>query len=136
MSTPPSTPNEPAIGDKTIRQIVLIVEDEAPIAEALSYFVEDAGYMAIVAADGKAGLELALRHRPALIITDLMMPQMGGLEFIHLLLGELGQGAPPIVLMTAADTRFAKDAGADIILKKPFDLTKVEALLSRFLDAD
>lgn len=132
-STPPT---EPAtnIGEGG-GPLVLIVEDEAPIAEALVYVVQDAGYKAMAAPHGKAGLELALQHRPALIFSDLMMPQMGGREFIRELHTLLNSSAPPVVLMTAADVRFAQDAGADSVLKKPFQLATVEALLRRFLAA-
>lgn len=138
MSTPPSTPAPPAGSAnavEAVRPIVLIVEDEEPIAEALAYVIEDAGYIAMVAPHGKAGLALALQHRPVLIFSDLMMPQMSGPEFIHALRAELNSSMPPIILMTAADVRFARDAGADSILKKPFDIATVEALIRRLLDS-
>jgi CheY-like chemotaxis protein len=88
----------------------------------------------MVAPHGKAGLEMALAHRPALIFSDLMMPQMGGAELIRALRAELNTSAPPVILMTAADMRFAKDVGADSILKKPFELTVVDALLRQYLE--
>lgn len=135
MSTPPSTPAEPATTGDTGRPLVLIVEDEEPIAEALTYVIEDAGYSAMVAPHGKAGLALALRHRPALIFSDLMMPQMSGPEFIRALRAELDSNTPPIIIMTAADVRFAQDAGADSVLKKPFEIAVVESLLRRYLEA-
>lgn len=135
MRTPPSTPEESAATSEAVQLTVLIVEDEAPIAEALEFLVEDAGYTALVAHHGKAGLELALQRRPALIFSDLMMPQMGGREFIRALRAELNSSAPPVVLMTAADVSFAQDADADSILKKPFDIATVEALIRRLLDS-
>ncbi len=134
MSTPPSTPADPATTGVSRRPLVLIVEDEEPIAEALTYVIEDAGYPVMVAPHGKAGLALALQHRPALIFTDLMMPHMSGPEFIRALRAELDSNTPPIVIMTAADVRFAKDAGADTVLKKPFEIAVVERLLHRFLE--
>ena len=135
MSTPPppAGPEESATTGAADRPLVLIVEDEAPIAEALAYVVEDSGYRTMVAPDGKAGLARALQHRPALIFSDLMMPRMSGPEFIGALRAALDGAAPPIVLMTAADPQFAREAGADSILKKPFELATVEALLRRFL---
>ncbi len=139
MSTPPSPPTGsagPATPDTAGQPLVLIVEDEGPIAEALAYVVEDAGYRVLLAPHGKAGLALALQHRPALVFSDVMMPQMGGPEFLRALRAALGDSAPPVVLMTAADVRFAKDAGADSVLKKPFQLSAVEALLRRFLEAN
>lgn len=114
---------------------MLIVEDEEPIAEALAFIIEDAGYAALAAPHGAAGLALALERRPALIITDLMMPRMGGRELIGALRAELESNTPPIIIMTAADTRYTRDAGADHVLKKPFEVEAVEALLHRFLGA-
>jgi phosphoserine phosphatase RsbU/P len=133
MSTPHAPLAPPATPGEGTRPLVLIVEDEQPIAEALTYIVEDAGYTALAAPHGKAGLALALEHRPALILCDLMMPQMGGRELIRQLHAALDSAAPPVILMTAADIRFAQDAGAVAVLKKPFELTAVEALLRRFL---
>lgn len=133
MITPPSSPKGFVTADDSDRLIVLIVEDEGPIAEALTYVVEEAGFTALVASHGKAGLNLALQHRPALILSDVMMPQMGGPELIRAVRAALETRAPPIVLMTAADLRFAQDAGADAVLTKPFELAAIEAMLRRFL---
>lgn len=114
-------------------KVVLIAEDEEPIAQALAYLVEDAGYSPVIAAHGKAALEIALAQRPDLIITDLMMPQMSGKEFISALRAALDSATPPIILMTAAGRRYTDAAGATALLSKPFDLSEVEALLERYL---
>src|SRR5579859_6387626 len=116
------------------RPVVLIAEDEEPIAQVLAYMVEDAGYTAINAIHGRAALELAYTRRPDLIITDLMMPQMNGKELIHALRERMQADTPPIVLMTAAGVRYAEDAGADAVLLKPFDLEQVEEILQRYLE--
>jgi two-component system, OmpR family, response regulator VicR len=84
------------------RPLVLIVEDEEPIAQALAYVVVDAGYRTLIATDGKAALALELTHRPALIITDLMMPRMNGRDLIAALRATDDHATPPVVLMTAA----------------------------------
>ena len=114
-------------------KVVLIAEDEEPIAQALAYLVEDAGYTPVVAVHGKAALEMALAQRPDLIITDLMMPQMSGKELISALRAALNLATPPIILMTAAGRRYTDAAGANALLSKPFDLSDVEALLERYL---
>src|SRR5689334_22188592 len=97
--------------------IVLIAEDEEPIALALSFIVEDAGYLPLVAAHGVAALELVGKVRPALIITDLMMPRMTGRELIEALRED---GSPargiPIILMTAAGSEQVADSGANATL--------------------
>lgn len=121
-------PNEPPV--------VLVAEDEEPIAAALMLIIEDAGYTPLVAAHGKEALNLSRERRPALIITDLMMPYLDGAELISAIRADAAEdnhAAPPIVLMTAAGLRRAQEAGADALLRKPFNIEEVEALLSRFL---
>lgn len=116
--------------------VVLIVEDEEPIALALSFIVEDEGYVPLVASRGKEALELARERNPALIITDLMMPQMSGKELIAALRADAQSGKPqaPLVLMTAAGQAYTTGSGADAVLLKPFDITAVISLLHQFLD--
>ena len=65
-------------------------------------------------------------RRPALLITDLMMPHLDGSELI-------AAPVPPTILMTAADMARAREAGADAVLRKPFHLADLAALLRRFL---
>lgn len=116
--------------------VVLVAEDEEPIAAALMLIIEDAGYVPLVASHGKAALDLIRQRHPALIITDLMMPYLDGAELISTVRAEAAHEnhiPPPIVLMTAAGTRRAQEAGADALLRKPFNIEDVEAVLSRFL---
>jgi CheY-like chemotaxis protein len=119
--------------------LVLIVDDEAPIAEALAYMVEDAGYTALTAFRGRAGLDLARTHYPALIITDMMMPQLDGAGLIAALRADAEadhRPMPPIIAMTAGGLRHAEAAGADAVMQKPFSVEEVESLLRRFLPYD
>lgn len=116
--------------------IVLIAEDEEPISSVLAMIVADAGFRPLTAMHGKEALALALSEHPALILTDLMMPYLDGADFIAALHEAMDDGvrkAPPIVLMTAAGMRQAQAAGADAILRKPFNVEDVEALLRQFL---
>lgn len=129
---------QPADAQQTLSQssLVLIAEDEEPIAEAIALIVEDAGYTPLVAAHGKQALELARLRRPALVITDLMMPQLDGAELIIALRADAeqnGHAPPPIILMTAAGMKRAHEAEADALLRKPFELEDLEALLFRYL---
>lgn len=122
--------------DTARRIVVLIADDEEPIAETLALIVEDAGYASITALHGGAALDLVQRYHPALIITDLMMPYVDGRTFIPRLRQEVAlAGWPPIpvILMTAADLAYARDCGADAILAKPFSVDEVEDLLRSFL---
>ncbi|MBF6589666.1 MAG: response regulator [Ktedonobacterales bacterium] len=126
--------------DQQVRRepkLVLIADDEAPIAEALAMIIEAAGHRTVIAKHGEAALALARAERPALIFTDLMMPRLDGASLIKILRADAaaaGIAPPPIVLMTAGGLYEAHQAGADAVLPKPFNLTEVEALLTRFLD--
>ncbi len=116
--------------------LVLIAEDEEPIAAALMLIVADAGYTPLVAAHGREALELCRARHPALVITDLMMPYLNGEELVAAIRADAAQDhqtPPPIVLMTAASPRHAQEIGADAVLRKPFTIEEVEALLQRFL---
>jgi CheY-like chemotaxis protein len=116
--------------------LVLIAEDEEPVAEALALMVADAGYTPLIAVQGKRALELARERRPALIITDLMMPFLNGAQLIEAIRADAAldnHRPPPMILMTAAGLRRALEANADALLKKPFDVSELEELLHRFL---
>jgi two-component system sensor histidine kinase/response regulator len=118
--------------------LVLIAEDEEQIAEIVSFIVRDAGYMPLVACEGQQALDLARTRRPALLITDLMLPLLDGKAVIAALRADAaagGEPAPPIILMTAAGLAYARAADADVVLHKPFHLDTLEALLLRFLGA-
>ena len=112
--------------------LILIVDDEPPILELVSEVVTDMGCTPLVATDGRRALELAREHHPSVIVTDLMMPHLNGVELIEALHDE---GKPPIptILMTAASAQAAHAARADAVLAKPFDLDDLEMLLRRFL---
>jgi len=121
---------------ETDHALVLIAEDEAPIADALAFIVADAGYVPVQAAHGREALEIARARHPALVITDLMMPHLSGTDLIVALRDDAardGYRAPPIILMTAAGHRLASATGADAVLRKPFDIREVEDLLHRYL---
>lgn len=116
--------------------LVLIVDDEAPLADALAYIVEDAGYKTLIASHGRQALALAREHHPALVITDLMMPHLDGTGLIAALRADAARDshiAPPIILLTAGGMQQAHNAGADVVIRKPFDIAQIEELLERFL---
>jgi CheY-like chemotaxis protein len=116
--------------------LVLIAEDESSIAAVLATFVEELGYVPMVAPHGAAALALARERWPALVLTDQMMPLLSGSRLVAALRAEAaaqGRSMPPIILMSAGSLRIAKQAGADVVLPKPFDLEQVAALLEQFL---
>lgn len=124
---------------KYIPPVVLIAEDEEPIAQAIAFIIEDLGYTPEIAHHGKQALELARSDHPALIITDLMMPQMDGAELIRAIHEDAtrqNHEAPPIILMTAAGKHYMESVGADAFLPKPFDINQVEELVDHYLRSD
>lgn len=134
-SAPSANPTSPA-RDLTAPLVVLVAEDEAPIAEAIAMVIEDAGYVPLLAAHGRQALELYRQRHPALVITDLMMPYMSGeqlIQTIHAEAAQDGNHAPPIILITAAGARRIQGIAADVVLHKPFDIIDLETQLHRFL---
>lgn len=116
--------------------LVLVAEDEETIAETLALIVEDAGYVALVAHDGREALALSRQHHPHLIITDLMMPYLSGADFIAAVRSDAtarGYAPPPVIVVTATSRARAEEAGADAIVTKPFDIAKIEAAMQRLL---
>lgn len=115
---------------------VLIVDDEGPVAELLSYIVADAGYAPVVAPHGRDALEAARREWPDLLLTDLMMPYLDGAGLIAALRDEaVERGVSPIpsVLVTGAGPTALARAAADVVLRKPFEVADVEAVLRLLL---
>jgi two-component system KDP operon response regulator KdpE len=118
---------------------VLIVDDEAQIGRVMRTSLSTHGFDVRVAADGEAGLDLFNDWHPALVITDLSMPNMGGLELCRRL--RLTSSVPIIVLSVKSEERVkveALDAGADDYVTKPFGmdelLARVRAALRRTSD--
>lgn len=133
------TPSETERAKATNQEpfLVLIAEDEEPIAEAIAYLVQDNGYTPLIANNGRQALELARARHPALVITDLMMPYLDGDELIKALHADAeadNHSAPYTILLSAAGLRRMMNAGADAILPKPFELDDLEKLLRRFLN--
>jgi len=118
------------------QQTVLVVDDEEAIAEAVRARLESEGYGVLVAFDGPQALELADRERPDLVVLDLMLPGMDGLEVCRELQRERWV---PVLMLTARTEEADKVAGfavgADDYLIKPFSLrelaVRVRAILRR-----
>ncbi len=122
---------------KSARQTILIIEDDRDIASLIELHLRDAGYNAHVARDGEDGLRQAAERAPDLIILDLSLPGIEGLEVCRRL---RSQPSYPLVLMlTARSSEFDRvlglELGADDYLTKPFSvrelLARVKALLRR-----
>lgn len=118
---------------------ILVVDDEEVLVETITYNLEQAGYQVITVADGAAALEAAQREVPDLIILDVMMPEMDGLEVCRQLRRENSSATTPIMMLTAKGDEIDKvvglEVGADDYVTKPFGrrelLARVRALLRR-----
>ena len=115
---------------------VLVVEDQADAREMLEVILGDEGYSVITTGDGLAGLELAQRERPDIIITTLNMPNLDGVEMVKRLRQQQGFSDVPIVLLSAIDTENPQaliKAGVNRVLSKPVDLEMLLQTLSEAL---
>ena len=116
---------------------ILIVDDEPPILDLVRFTLEDAEVRVVEASDGVEALTLARRERPDLILLDVHMPRLDGLEACRQMRREPALARTPIVMLTAAgqeaDRARGREAGADEYLTKPFSplalLALVEALV-------
>ena len=116
---------------------ILVVDDEAPIVDLVRFTLEDAEVRVVEASDGAAALDLARRIKPDLVLLDVHMPRLDGLEVCRQLRREPDFERTPIIMLTAAgqeaDRSSGLSAGADEYLTKPFSplalLALVEALL-------
>jgi two-component system response regulator PhoP len=116
---------------------VLLIEDEPALVDTISYNVKREGYEVLSERDGERGLQTALRGAPDLVILDLMLPKLDGVE----LLGRIRQAGQhtPVLVLTARDDKDSVvallNAGADDYLTKPFDLgellARTKALIRR-----
>jgi DNA-binding response OmpR family regulator len=116
---------------------VLAIEDDPAILRGLSDNLRFEGYEVVTATDGEAGYHLQRERKPDLIVLDLMLPRMSGLEFCRKLRGEGVQ--TPILMLTARseepDRVLGLDLGADDYVTKPFSvrelMARIRALLRR-----
>lgn len=104
---------------------ILIIEDNLEVRENTAEIIELSNYEVITAVNGKAGVELALREKPDLIVCDIMMPVLDGYGVYHLLSQHKETASIPFIFLTAksekADFRKGMEMGADDYIMKPFD---------------
>jgi two-component system OmpR family response regulator len=115
---------------------VLVVEDDGTLSEVIKYNLTKQGYEVSTAADGEEGLEIARCERPDLIVLDILLPKLDGLEVCRILRKEM---TVPILMLTAkaeeVDKVVGLEMGADDYMTKPFSLreflARVKAMLRR-----
>jgi CheY-like chemotaxis protein len=114
---------------------LLIIDDEAGIAEALAEILSDEGYHVLTAPNGRVGYEMALEEKPALILLDYMMPVEDGSSTLRRLKANPELEKIPVVMMSAvaeANVR-AECSGIAAFLRKPFRLNLVLETIARLV---
>jgi|FrelakmetLWP11LW_1041352.scaffolds.fasta_scaffold08364_2 two-component system phosphate regulon response regulator PhoB len=124
---------------KTSRVKVQVTDDEPNIVQTLKDRLEMNDFDVVVAHNGSDGLKIAERERPDIILLDVIMPVMNGLEMLEMLRKQPWGQEPSVIMLTARsqaqDIARAKACGIDDYIIKPFDLSelleKIESLLER-----
>lgn len=118
---------------------ILIVDDEEPIRELIKYNVEKEQFTSICAENGIVAIKLARKENPDLIILDLMMPDMSGLDVCRILKNDNSTSSIPIIMVTAktedSDIVLGLEIGADDYITKPFSpkilIARIKSVLRR-----
>ena len=118
---------------------VLVVEDDPTIQQLLEVNFDMEGFEVITADDGQYGLETATAEMPDIIVSDVMMPRLSGIEMVVALKANEATSKIPVILLSAkaqgTDVRSGLSAGADAYLTKPFEpldlIDRVNELLGR-----
>jgi two-component system phosphate regulon response regulator PhoB len=122
-----------------VKDKIVVIEDEPDIREVVEYNLLRDGFQVATAADGEAGLELTRRESPALVLLDLMLPGLDGLEVCRRLKSDALTRSIPVIMVTArgeeSDVVIGLGIGADDYVTKPFSpkelLARVKAVLRR-----
>src|SRR5258705_12160400 len=113
---------------------ILIVDDDRKTVDLLRLYLEKDGYQVLAAHDGRQALDLTRQRRPDLIVLDLMLPNVDGLDVCRILRAE---SATPIIMLTARTTEDDKllglDLGADDYITKPFSPRELVACVRAVL---
>jgi DNA-binding response OmpR family regulator len=127
---------------------ILVVDDELEVGEAIRRVLERAGFMVDVTNSADGALQALDRHQPDIVVTDVIMPRIHGLDLIKILRGQYprvrivaisggGSFGPlaykPDAISTHAYLAGAREAGADEVLTKPFDMAELLATIRRLL---
>jgi DNA-binding response OmpR family regulator len=118
---------------------VLVVEDSPTITAVVKYFLELEGFEVFVAENGLVGLEMAIRERPDIIVSDVNMPGMGGVEMVRAVRGDARMAGVRIIMLTSESSIECETeglaAGADDYILKPVEprrlAARVKALRAR-----
>lgn len=103
---------------------ILIIEDDYSLLEGLQLYLEMEGFRTLTATNGSSGVELAIKHRPDIVLTNFQMPGLDGLDVLRALRSDPVLSNVPVLFFTANHQLSVRDralqAGADAFLRKPF----------------
>jgi two component transcriptional regulator, LuxR family len=116
---------------------LLLVDDEPGLREAVQAYLEDSNFAVEVASNARDGWEILQRYNPDLLISDIMMPQVDGYQFLKQVREDPRYKALPVVFLTAkgmtSDRIQGYQAGCDAYLSKPFDPDELVAIITNLL---
>lgn len=116
--------------------IILIADDEQPIRSLVKRLL-GATYIVLEAADGEAAVDMARKHKPALILMDILMPKMSGYAALRAIKTDPVTKGIPVVMLTGLDSeldkKLSKQMGADGYITKPFSLQDLKKTIGRLV---
>lgn len=116
---------------------IFVIDDDLSLQMVLEIGLRDAGYEVVSASDGLEGIERLGTFKPDLVISDVMMPQLDGVQVFERIKEQLQDQGIPIIIMTALNRKpwFADlEAEGAVIVQKPFDIERLIQLISVLLD--
>ncbi len=93
---------------------MLVIDDEKDLIELVRYNLEKEGFDVIAASDGRTGLDIVMRHKPDMVVLDLMMPGMDGLEVCRRLRSDAATSRMPVIMLTAKATETDQIVGLEM----------------------
>jgi DNA-binding response OmpR family regulator len=122
-----------------VQERILIVDDEAPVADLLEHALKQEGYEVARAADGMEAMNRLHVFRPDVVIMDIMMPRLDGVQTTRLLRRNRNYGDTVIVALSARTDEPAREAmreaGANLYMRKPFTIARLVERIRELLDA-
>lgn len=121
------------------KRVILVVEDNKPSRDLMEYLLRFAGHTVLTSSDGADAVEIARREHPDLILMDLQLERVGGIEAAKQLAGDPDLASIPVVAVTAfamsGDRERALTSGFDNYIVKPIEPTTFNAQIAGLLDA-
>lgn len=122
------------------KQTILVVDDEQDILDLIEYNLKKEGFNVLKAENGEQGIQIAKEHNPDLVLLDIMMPKMDGIETVELIRSDEGLKRTPVIFLTARSDEKTEieslNKGGDDFITKPISTTKlvsrIKAVIRRF----